>query len=583
MDPSARNPAAHVQTVAGLERLIVRGRRRLRARGAVRGGAVGAWLGAAGAVLLALAAPLGPLTPVAAGLILLGFTALGAAAGAARPTLADREVALLLDRSLGTEELLVTSVHVSEDRAAGPVLDHLARTLHTDLSVARAVPVQVPRHARFVPLPLLAAALLLWFGPPQVLLRPPDAPADPLAQEGARLAERIAEDEGGAELPDALEREVAELASDLQGQRLSEAEALERLEELQEQLEAFEERMQPSADLLSDLEEAARELDGAATQELGDALRDGDMGRAADAARELSESLQGASPEERERAADALEQAGERLKRSTDPSMQRAGESLQRAGQQAGAQQAAGQQGQPAPGEQGQGSPGEQGTSGTPTEGSAGEQGLSPQQAEQLAQQLEQAQQLGERLQQEGQALERSQQLNGAMEGARQRLGGDAQVAEGASSQGSGEGSEGGEGQGSQSSAGGVGLTGSGAGTEGHTWEDQGEHETPTGHQDADRTSSREDGTHIDDFEKFYRPVRMGDANTLMASVEGELDEAGHIDELPTRLTSSTEEATAPLLDVPAAYREAAAEAIGAEQVPPGYREAVKQYFDSME
>ena len=77
--------------------------------------------------------------------------------------------------------------------------------------------------------------------------------------------------------------------------------------------------------------------------------------------------------------------------------------------------------------------------------------------------------------------------------------------------------------------------------------------------------------------------ARVQDAEHLVTSAEGQLDEAGQVDELPTRITGADETSQQISLDVPAAYAEAAAEAIRAEAIPPGYREAVKQYFDEVD
>ena len=82
--------------------------------------------------------------------------------------------------------------------------------------------------------------------------------------------------------------------------------------------------------------------------------------------------------------------------------------------------------------------------------------------------------------------------------------------------------------------------------------EDQGEHDTPQGAtgEGQNRYSDRTEGTHVDDFERLYKAVRMDNADALLASVEGELDQAGHIDELPTRLTSGDEQSDVVPLDV---------------------------------
>jgi hypothetical protein len=52
---------------------------------------------------------------------------------------------------------------------------------------------------------------------------------------------------------------------------------------------------------------------------------------------------------------------------------------------------------------------------------------------------------------------------------------------------------------------------------------------------------------------------------------------------LPSRLTEGQEQASRPLLDVPDGYRDAAERAMENERVPPGYRNSVREYFESVE
>ena len=105
--------------------------------------------------------------------------------------------------------------------------------------------------------------------------------------------------------------------------------------------------------------------------------------------------------------------------------------------------------------------------------------------------------------------------------------------------------------------------SGPGAGTDGHTWEDEGEFDPQAAgspRTGRDRPSS-DRGQHIDDFEKFYAGTRLEDAEVLLASEQGqEVD--GRVDLAVTRLTGSDEQAFAPQLDVPAAYQREAVEAI---------------------
>ena len=209
---------------------------------------------------------------------------------------------------------------------------------------------------------------------------------------------------------------------------------------------------------------------------------------------------------------------------------------------------------------------------------------------QQLSQQLRQAQSAAQQARQDAQRLEQSQRVNGALEASQQRLGQQSGVSEGqgqgqqgqqgqAQGQGAGQGQGHGQGQGQAVTQ---GNPASRAGN-GHTWEDEGTYDSNGSHQDANRNTSRTTGQDIDDFEQFYAPVRMDGAETLTAGVDGTIDEDGHVDELPSRLTGSTERSEGTLLSVPDQYREAADQALNAERVPPGYRDVVKRYFDAME
>lgn len=587
-----------------LEAALTRARSRLRARGALGGAAigaqVGAWLAVAAVVALRLSGILSlPGTAVAALLLVSVAAAVGAAIGAARSPLDRRSLALLVDRLGGTEELLLTALHVAgtDDPNREEILGRLRRAEVPD--PAARLPLRVPRHLRFAAVPV-ALALLLSFLPALDLARP-TGHGDPVAEAGERLEERLQElrSEDGVELPPEIEREVAALAEDLQADPMGAEEALQRLEQLQQQLERFEESLAGSGDLLEDLESAAKALDEQATEALAEALEEGDLERAAEAAQDLEQSLAEATPEERQRAAEALQEAGERLKGSQDPNLRDMGEAMERAGEQLGGEQAPqGQAGQP-------GSPGADGNTanggGDPTPGGA---------PRELAEQLARNQELGQRLARDRQALERAQQLAGATERSRQELGGDPRVAQGESQpgqqpgqqpgedpqagdgtkpgrgtqpgQGAGDGQESGDGQGSGPGQGGEGASGTSAG-DGHTWEDEGERPGGAQGPQQDRNSDRAGGQHIDDFEKLYEAVRLEGAQALLAGVDGQIDERGRVDELSVRVTEAEEAAKVGRVDLPATYRDEAAEAIEAEPIPPAYKEAVKRYFDSME
>jgi hypothetical protein len=564
---------------AAAERAVARAARRLRLRSGVRGLALGvqvaAWFAVALVAVGKLAAvPLPLLVPVV-GLAGTAIVGLAVAGGVARGVPDRRGLALLVDRLGRTEELVVTALHVrdSDDPNRDAILGRVAATA---VPPARALlPIAVPRHLRWLPVPVLAVVLAAWLVPS--LVGPWFDAASPVADEGARLERRLDEMEAAPEalLPEPLEREIAALADDLEGNELTPEEARQELADLQQKLDAFRRELEPSADLLKDLEDAARQLDEASTDALSDALQAGDLDAAAGAAQDLSRSLSEATPEERQRASDALNAAGEQLAKSSDPSLRQAGEAMQQAA------------GQMAPG--GDRTPADARS----TDPGQGGEGLTPQEAEALADQLRQAKELGKKLQQDKAALQRSQEIAGALEGSRQRLGGQPGVAGGQSSSegdpgtpASGEGQGGGDQPGAGGPEGGAqagASASSGFSPDGHTWEDQGGYTSAGKAQEADRFDARRAGQQIDDFRKLYGAQRLDGADALLAGVDGKNDPTGQVDQLPMRLTSGVERATTPSVDLPATYRAEATEAIEAERVPPAYEQAVKQYFDQMD
>jgi len=132
----------------------------------------------------------------------------------------------------------------------------------------------------------------------------------------------------------------------------------------------------------------------------------------------------------------------------------------------------------------------------------------------------------------------------------------------------------GGQGQGEE------GKTGPGAGTQ-HSWNEASPYDTGD-HNDAWRMSDRT-ADWEEEFQDLYDPERLRDAEGLLTSVEGQLDTEGQIDTLPIRLLpGDDEQVSVPSMAVPEAYREAAADALNDESIPPGYRQQVKEYFDSV-
>jgi len=542
----------------GLSRRLSAGRRRLRVRAAWRGSAVGVLAGSIGAVVAVAVGRLGfsidaiEALGLIAGLPLAGAI-VGAGVAAWRWSLDARGLALVLDTIGGTQERLITALHLARGDPDDPrTVAALAELEAIDLdALPRRLPVRWPRSTALVPVVLALAGALVFL--PAGLLADwvrTEAPRTALTEAGERLQDRLAEIEPPPEAPlwpEDVERRVEALAEEMKRGEINEAEAADQLDELAKGIEALEGSLEQAEDALDALEEAAEKLDAPATEALREALSSGSPQAAREAAEALQESMSGADPETRSRTAEAMRRAGEELARSGDPALSGAGQALQDAAEQAEA---------------------------------GGE--LSPEQIQQLSEQLEQARAAGRQMQQDAEALERAQRLAGAIEGARQQLGeGDPA---GQSSQGPGDGpGEGAEG-GGEGPGGGLGA-GSRAGAEGHTWEDQGE-APPAGPGEGgagDRTSDRSEGQHIDDFEKFYEAVRLEGARSLVAGTDSQLNEAGRVDELEYRLTTAEESASTGRVALPDGYRDAASAAIEAETIPPAYRNAVKDYFAEMQ
>lgn len=570
-------------------RLIAAARRRIRRRHMLRTGAVGGWIGIGLAAVVVIVSRFwwpSDVVPVWSVALGLGGVALlvGVIVGRLRPVLGERELALLVDRALGTDEVLVTLLHLEEEgKAPEAVQEDLERRVAALPAVSRGLTAGPPRHAWMVPLAAVLAALLLLL--PQrenAVAKTEDTDVTDVEAEADRLAEALEDidEEAKESLPEDLQEKMDQLLKDLDDDALTPEEAQERIAELQDELAEWEENLEEGvSEDQQALEEAAdalreSELDEgteAALEQLADALEDKDMEQAAEAVEEMMEQLQGADAEQAKKAGEAMQRAGEALQGAGSEELQQAGDALKNAGQEM--QQNGGLDG----GENGQNA------DGTPSARDS---------LEQLAKQLQEGGDLAERMKSDAEKLKKSQETNGALEASRQRLGGEAGVEEG---QGEGEPCSPEQAAAGECVPGRRGQVGTGLGSglanegsestagEGHTWEDEGTFDTTGGHQDENRQNGRTSGKMADDFEAFYDPVRMEGAEGLVTKVDGQIDESGHIDSLPTRRTEGDETASVKLLDVPDVYVDAADEALANERVPPGYRTAVKDYFDTME
>jgi hypothetical protein len=387
-----------------LSELLDRVERRLRLRHAVHAAVYGTWGGCVLAALVLLASKIAWLgvDPIwlAGGAVLLG-TACGLIAGLFRQTLDPTGRALLVDRQLGTREQIVSALEAGRlDPLGDPheltaALIDRGRALASSLDPATAVPLARRRELRglyFLPLALAGLVGLVFlptFGSIALPLNPEQDPE--VVDEGESLQQRIEEiqQQADAELPDDVREQLANLAEELQNEELTPEEARDKLEEMQEQLEQFQDELADKSQA-DELQQAAEELsNNEITEDLGEALQEPNLEQAAAEAEKLSEKMQEASAAEQQAAAGAMERAAEALSESNpelSQQMQQMAQEMKESGQ--------------------------QGNEGDPNSG------MSQEQMQKLAQQLQQMQDSGmaEQLKQDEELMKMSQRLNGALE-----------------------------------------------------------------------------------------------------------------------------------------------------------------------
>jgi len=367
---------------------------RLRLRHALRDLVYGSWAGCATGVLLLLLSKflwLGVPGIVAAGAALAACQLAGLGVGLSRKVLPETGLALLVDKGLGTREQIVSALEASQvvrpDAALSSALVERARLLAGRLDPAEAVPLVRRREMRpllFLPLGLALLPALMLLPPFTGSAEPrPDGVDEQVVEEGEALEDRLQEieQEAGEELPEEIREQLAELAEELQNEQLDAEEALQRIEQMQDQLEQFQEDLADKSEA-EELQQAAEQLQHSElTQELGEALEVPDFEKAAAAAEKMAQKAAEASAAEQQQAAQALSQAAQQLAES-NPEL---AEKMQQMADQMNQMSQQGQQGQ----------------------------GMTPEQQQalqQMAQQLQQMQQdgLAEQLKQDSASASRS-------------------------------------------------------------------------------------------------------------------------------------------------------------------------------
>ncbi|MCP4869366.1 MAG: hypothetical protein GY898_11690 [Proteobacteria bacterium] len=593
--------------------------RRLAARRGLRAASLGGWIGTALSALwmggwLLRWAPLPDFAWLLAPPIAVAIV--GGLIGRATFRAREDELALLIDRLLGSEEIAITALGLREVPKEGPlahqvVADAEALLDGSPAEIRARLPMTPPRHLRFLPLAVLAVAAMT-FLPRAPIKETPAGPAGDMEAEADRLEQRKEQLEAELDtvLPDELEAEFSDLLESMKDGSINKNEAAEQAQELADKLDTHA-RQSSSAEsqALRDAADDLKSADPELAQDLEDALSEADLEEAQEAVERMRERMEQASPEERERAAREMELAADNAMKSPLPGLggalkseagmlrkqQGGGQGQQQqaganGGQQAGGQGNQQQGGQQQGGQQGQ----QQGGQGSQQQGSQGQQGG------QQGQQQGGGQQAGGQGQQQGgqQGGEGGGQSGGGglseylQQLEEQGLGGDGLAQEEAQSQmnqemeqalggaagrlGGMEGATGNQGRGK----GGKALWG--AGSE-HSAQDEGTFDT-TGmaHQDMDRQVNGETSDWVVPFDQDHAPERLQGVSAVASTVDVPLGE-GSVDVEYFRLSGSEERSGQALIQAPAGYREAAEEAIDGEGIPRAYRDQVKTYFDAIE
>jgi hypothetical protein len=611
LDPPTTGPSGRASLRGGLAFVRSRLRFQLGLDGAGAGGWVGvalsaAWLGGWLLRILPLPHPALLLIPIAAGLTVSTWLAVRGF----RPT--DTDLALVVDRLLGSREAVVTSLDAPTGGLGRRVHHHADRALKDSTPILKqGLPLRLPPSLRALPLGLLLVAMMLWIPRAPARLAPAGPAGDPSA-EAASLQERkdALERELGVELPEDLDAEFGELVEAMK--RGGDAEALSKqADELADKLERHRQALSEggAAQALKEAANALAEADGDAAQDLEDAAQSGDLDAAKEAMERMRERMENKPEKEREQAARELEKAADRaaaggmdalsdaLKEEAEAARQSRrgggggsgqsgeGEGAGQQGSQGGQQ---GSEGSPEGGQQG----GQQGNQQGGDKGSqGGQQGSGQQQGQGGGAAGEGGgQQSGEGGQQEGGGPPGGQ--GGGMgeyleQLGQQGLGGDGLAQEQKQmdlSQGLGQALGGaagrvGPGQGGQG-GGDTPGSGWGAGTT-HTDEDKGQHANATGFQDRDRQVEGRTSSWTTEFGQDHDEQRLDGVKALATSVDVPLGE-GPVDIETLRLRGSDERSGEALLQAPPGYREAAEEAIQGEAIPRHYRDQVKDYFDAI-
>lgn len=286
-----------------IDALLAGLRRRQRLTRSLHWAAAGLLAGAAIAcalpISLALASrpwTVGGLSAVMAGPALAG-AAMGGLLGFLRPV-DDLGLARALDRAAGADDRFASALQLSRhhrrDRVRLVVEDAIAHVRGT--APRAAIPLRVPRSARWLPLPLVVAALMLALLPqPRLQARPAGEP-EIGAEEWGAIRDGFAEELKNLPKPltpeeEQLRKELEELAR-LLGQNPDKKDALKEIARLADRVET---QRKAAGDRRTSLRAAARSVSSSeALKAFADALKSGDYDQAAAEMDRTSEGLKNA-------------------------------------------------------------------------------------------------------------------------------------------------------------------------------------------------------------------------------------------------------------------------------------------------
>ncbi|MEO1270982.1 MAG: hypothetical protein AAFX99_23075, partial [Myxococcota bacterium] len=103
-------------------------------------------------------------------------------------------------------------------------------------------------------------------------------------------------------------------------------------------------------------------------------------------------------------------------------------------------------------------------------------------------------------------------------------------------------------------------------------------------HFDTDRTTDAIPEEQMAEYKELYEELLMDDPNRILTAVKGQRGEDVGQDQVDVlrggQQSPRNEQAQGVIKRLPVSYAEDARESINSEQVPPGYRDAVRGYFD---